>query len=250
MGIIIRAGAGQLHDAVNGGLCFGGILIAFLYAGALAHEELQRGAIRGFQAARILQERHPAFGLRLQKQLCAELAHHLLNQLLHAEGEIHDFGAQHPDLFGLLGLAAAQSFVQPLHKLGRHLVRRGVNDAAKWRQKRGHAPNVQLHWHQLFHVLFQVFALERQQVRDFALRDRVHVHIRLDSFGKGGFFQVLYGVPRLHRFALQLVRNARHVADAAHVLLAQQRVADEGPHAPGLCLAGFERRNCGLNGHR
>ena len=57
-GIIIRGSARHLHNAVNCGLCFGSIRIVFLNAGTLAHEKLQRGAVCGFQAARILQERH------------------------------------------------------------------------------------------------------------------------------------------------------------------------------------------------
>ena len=251
-GVVQCGGLTQLHHPVNDGLGFSRIRVAFLDAGALAHEELQRGAaVRGFQAARVLQERHAAFGLRLQQQLRFEFADHFLHQLLHAERKVHDLGAQDPQLFGgLFRLAAAQVLVQLFHELRRHLVRRGIDDAAQRRQKRGHAANVQLHRHELLRVLPQVVALQRQQVADFALHHRVLVHVRLDPFGNGCFFQLLYGAPRLHGLALQLVRNAGHVADAAHVFLAQQRVAHEGPHAPGLRLAGFQRRNGRLNGHR
>ena len=243
----------QLDDAVNDGLRLGGVVVALSDARALAHKKVQGGAVLSvvpFQAARVLQEGHAALGLRLQQQVRAVLADHLLHQLLNAEGEVHDLGSQHTQLFGLFGLAAAQVVVQPLHELRGHLVGRGIDDATQRRQKRGHAPDVQLHGHELVGVLLEVLALERQQVADFAVGHHVLVDKELDFVGNAGFFHVLDGAPRLHGLALQLVRNAGHVADAAHVFLAEQRVPDEGAHAPGLRLVGFERRDGGLNGRR
>ena len=96
-GVVQRGRLTQPHDAINHGLRLGRVIAVFADAGALAHEEVQRGAVRGFQAARILQERHAAFGLRLQQQLRSELADHFLHQLLNAEREVHDLGAQHPE---------------------------------------------------------------------------------------------------------------------------------------------------------
>ena len=252
-GVVIRGRARHLHNAVNDRLRFGRVLVAFLNARPLAHEEVQRGAVTSlvlFQTARVLQERHAAFGLRLQQQLRSVLADHFLHQLLNAEGKVHDLGAQHAELFALLGFSAPQVFVQPFHELRRHLVRRGIDHPAERRQERGHAPNVQLRGNELIRVFLQVFALQRQQAADFAVGHHVLVREQLDFFRNAGFFHVLDGAPRLHRLALQLISDARHVANAAHVFLAQQRVPHEGAHAPGLRLARLQRRDGGLNGHR
>ena len=150
----------------------------------------------------------------------------------------------------MLRLPATQGVVQPFHELRRHLVGRGIDDAAQRRQERGHAPDVQFHRNELVHIVFEVLALQRQQVADFAVRHHVLVHEQFDSVGDAGLLHVFDGGPRLHGFALQLVRNAGHVADAAHVFLAQQRVPHEGAHASGLRFAGFERRDGGLDGRR